>query len=427
MEKNNFDIKENEKFIFSVIPTKDIIIKSGEGCTLQDIEGNKYLDLGAGLWCSILGFSNKEFINTVIDQTKNIIHLGSGIYSKSIYEAAQQISSITPGNLNKVILLCTGSEATECALKISNVYTDKFEIVGMERGYFGITFAAQSASGFGSLYGMEFPRMVGSHKILAPYCYRCPVSQEYPDCSFLCLEVSKKLIDANTSGKIAAFIFEPILAAGGVIIPPKGYFKRLKEIADEYNALLIVDEVSTGIGRTGKWFGIEHYDIIPDILFMSKTLGGGIPVAAVVTSPQIEMGCQRKSMIHVQSHMFDPLPASAAQIVIKQVKEKKLVENSKQMGEYTLSRLMELKEIYDIIGDVRGKGLMIGIEIVDPKTNKINPKLGKKIEYELQKHGIIVSFSTFTSVFRVFPPLIIEKEEIDYAIDKLHIILHKIS
>ena len=411
--------------IFSAIPSKEINIESGEDCYLYDTNNNKYLDLGAGIWCSILGHSNSNLVNAIINQGKKLIHLGSGFYSKSVYEATEQICSIMPKNLEKVILLCTGSEATECALKIANVYTDKYEIIGMERGYYGITFGAQSASGFGSLYGMTFPRMVGSHKILAPYCYRCPVKQEYPDCSFFCLDVSKKLIDSNTSGKVAAFIFEPILAAGGIIIPPRGYFKRLREVAEEYDALLIDDEVSTGIGRTGKWFGIQHYDIVPDILYISKTLGGGFPIAAVITTPEIELKCQEKHMIHVQSHMFDPLPAASANAVIKEVKAKNLIENSKKMGVYFLNKLEDLKEKYEIIGDVRGKGLMLGIEIINPKTNKPNPDLGQKMEQELMKKKLITSFSSFASVFRLFPPLIIKKEEIDNAIEIFNEVFHK--
>lgn len=425
MRETKEEQKEKNQNIFSVIPSKDIIIDSGNDCYLYDINKNKYLDLGAGIWCSILGHSNVNLINSITNQAKELIHLGSGFYSKSVYDAIDQICSITPKNLNKVILLCTGSEATECTLKIANVYTDKFEIIGMERGYYGITFGAQSVSGFGPLYGMNFPRMVNSHKILAPYCYRCPVKEKYPGCSFLCLDVSKKLIDSNTSGKIAAFIFEPILAAGGVIIPPKGYFKRLKEIADEYGALLIDDEVSTGIGRTGEWFGIQHYDVIPDILYISKILGGGFPIAAVITTPEIELECQKKHMIHVQSHMFDPLPAASAQAVINEVKEKSLIENSKKLGNYFLKKLQELKEKYEIVGDVRGKGLMLGIEIINPKTNLPNPQLGIELEDSLMKHGLIISFSSFTSVFRIMPPLIIEREEIDKAVEILKIVFDK--
>ncbi|MFX1255087.1 MAG: aspartate aminotransferase family protein [Promethearchaeota archaeon] len=414
-------IEEHKPYIFS--PTsKGVVIDSGEGCFLRDVDGHKYLDLAAGVWCSILGHSNKDLNDAIIHQTKKIIHLGYGFWSTSVFEAIKQIVSITPKNLSKVLLLCTGSEATEFALKIAKIYTDKFEVVGIERGYYGATQAALSVSD----RRMAFPRTPGSHKILAPYCYRCPVKQEYPGCDFLCLEVSQKLIESNTTGKIAAFIFEPVFGST-IIVPPKDYFKRLKELADEYDALLIDDEVTTGIGRTGEWFGFQHYGIEPDILFMSKTLGAGFPVAAVVTTPEIEEECQKKKMVHVQSHMFDPLPPAAAEIVIKTVKEEKLLERSKKQGTYFLKRLNELKENYEVIGDVRGKGLMIGIELVDPKTKSLNLELGVKIESDLLKKGIIMPFSSLTSVFRLYPPLIIETQEIDQAIEKFDETLRKNS
>lgn len=420
-------IKESEEFIFSAIASKDMVIDYGKGCYLWDVKGNQYLDLDAGLYCSILGHSNEEFNKAIIEQTRKVVHLGSNFLSLSVLEAVRQIATITPDELKKVILLCTGSEAAECALKIAKVSTGKYEIVGMERGYYGITQDAQSASGFGAYYGMSTPRAPGSHKILAPYCFRCPVRETYPQCDFLCLEVSKKLLDSNTTGNVAAFIFEPILGSGGIIVPPEGYFKRLKELADEYNALLIDDEVTTGIGRTGEWFGIQHYGIVPDILFASKTLGAGFPVAAVVTTPGIEKRCQSKKMIHVQSHMFDPLPAAAAEATISIVKKKRLVEHSKREGRYFLKRLEELKEEYDLIGDVRGKGLMIGVEIVNPTSGKPDPEVGVKLEMELLKKGLIVSFSSLTSVFRILPSLIIERQEIDYAMQVLEDSLRKVK
>lgn len=406
---------------------RNIVIDSGKGSFLRDTDGKEYLDLGSGLWCAILGHSNKEFNKALKDQIEKIIHLGGGFWSTSVFEAAEQITSVTPENLNKVTLMCTGSEAGEFAIKLAKVYTGKYEIVGMERGYYGITHGTLSASGFGPAHGMTSPRMVGSQKILAPYCFRCPVSQEYPSCDFLCLEVSKKLLDSNTTGNIAAFIFEPILGSGGIIVPPEDYFKRLKQLASEYEAILIDDEVTTGIGRTGEWFGIQHYGVVPDVLFLSKTLGGGFPVAAVVTTSQIDTELSRKQLTHSQSHLFDPLPAAAAAAVIRIVKKECLVERSRREGAHFLKRLNELKEKHDLIGDVRGKGLMLGIEIVNPADKTLNVKAGLKLEIELLKRHVVTSFSTLASVLRIFPPLTIRREEIDHALEVLDDSLGKIT
>ena len=420
-----------ERFVLSTISSKarmhGVIIESAKGSFLRDTEGKRYLDLGSGLWCAILGHSNPEFNKALTEQIEKIIHLGGGFWSTSVLEAAEQIASVTPENLNKVALLCTGSEAGEFAIKMAKVLTGKYEIVGMERGYYGITHGTLSASGQGTIHGMTSPRMTGCHKILTPYCYRCPVREEYPGCDFLCLEVSKQLLDSNSTGNIAGFIFEPILVSGGVIVPPEGYFKRLKQLANEYHAVLIDDEVTTGIGRTGEWFGIQPYDVVPDVLFTSKTLGGGFPVAAVVTAAEIDVQLSEKHLSHSQSHLFDPLPAAAASVVIKIVKKERLVERSKKEGDYFLKRLNELKEKHELVGDVRGKGLMLGIEMINSKNKSPNLEAGSRLETELFKRGVVASFSTYASVLRILPPLTIEREEIDHAVDALDDSLRKVA
>lgn len=423
--------KRAERFVLSTIGSKarmhGVIIDSGKGSYLRDTEGKEYLDLGSGLWCAILGHSNSEFNEALTEQIERIIHIGGGFWSTSVLEAVEQIASVTPENLKKVVLLCTGSEAAEFAIKMAKVLTGKHEIVGMERGYYGITHGALSASGQGTTHGMTSPRMIGSHKLLAPYCYRCPVHKEHPGCDFLCLEVSKKLVDSNSTGNIAGFIFEPALVSGGVIIPPEGYFERLKQLANEYQAVLIDDEVTTGIGRTGSWFGIQPYDVVPDILFASKTLGAGFPVAAVVTTSEIDTQLSRKHLTHSQSHLFDPLPAAAASAVVKIVKKLRLVERSKREGDYFLKRLNELKEKHELVGDVRGKGLMLGIETVNPTDKSPNVKAGIRLEMELFRRGVIASFSAYASVLRILPPLTIERGEIDHAVDVLEDALRRVA
>jgi 2,2-dialkylglycine decarboxylase (pyruvate) len=429
--ENDEIMEKAKRFVMSSPSSRarmhDVIITSGKGSYLFDKKGRKYLDLGSGLWCAILGHSNSEFNEALIDQIGKIIHTGGSFWSPSVLDAAEQIACVTSDNLNKVTLLCTGSEATELALRMAKVLTGKHEIVGMERGYYGITHGALSASGQGTIHGMTSPRMVGSHKILAPYCYRCPVHEEYPACGFLCLEVSTKLIDCNTTGNISAFIFEPILVSGGVIIPPEGYFKRLEQLAAGYGAILIDDEVTTGIGRTGEWFGIQSYGVAPDIMFASKTLGGGFPVAAVITTTEIDRGLLERHLTHSQSHLFDPLPAAAAAAVIKIARKLHLVEHSRREGDYFLKRLNELKEKHALIGDVRGRGLLLGIEIADPTKKTPNVKDGSRLEMELFKSGVITSFSTFSSVLRILPPLIIEREEIDFAVETIDDSLRKVS
>jgi 2,2-dialkylglycine decarboxylase (pyruvate) len=247
--------------------------------------------------------------------------------------------------------------------------TGRFEIVGLTRSWHGLQadVASLNLAGGHAGYG---PMMPGTLTLPAPYAYRCPIRHCNDTCDCSCLEAGFEVIDQQSVGSLSAVISEPVLSPGGVIVPPPDYFHRLHTLCDARDMLLIIDEAQTGFGRLGSMFGFEVYGIIPDILSVSKTLGGGIPIAATLMTSAIEAGCYHKGFMHVTSHVSDPLPAAAGLVVIAVIEEERLVERAQQRGAYLLARLQDLQQRYEHIGDVRGKGLLVGMELVEDRVKK---------------------------------------------------------
>jgi 2,2-dialkylglycine decarboxylase (pyruvate) len=301
------------------------------------------------------------------------------------------------------------------------MYTGRFEIVGLTRSWHGLQAGVASlnlAAGHAG-YG---PMMPGTLTLPAPYAYRCPIRHCNGNCDCSCLEAGFDLIDQESVGSLCAVIAEPILSAGGIIVPPPDYFQRLRKLCDERGMLLILDEAQTGFGRLGTMFGFELYGIVPDILSVSKTLGGGIPIAATFTSSAIESDCYDKGFMHVTSHVSDPLPAAAGLAVINVIEEEGLVEQAEQRGNYLMTGLIELQKRHEQIGDVRGKGLLVGIELVEDRTTKKPADaLGVAVGDECLRRGlsmnIVRSTGGMLNCFRMAPPLSITESEIDTAIE----------
>jgi 4-aminobutyrate aminotransferase-like enzyme len=268
--------------------------------------------------------------------------------------------------------------------------------------------ATASATSYGQ---GAFPTVPESYYILTPECFRCPVEAKYPDCNILCLKVSKEFL-SGARQKIAAIIFEPILSAGGMIFPPPDYFKGLKNLADEFEALLIADEAQT-FGRTGKWFGVEHYGIVPDILVTSKGVGGGFPTSCVITTDAIADEVTGK-LSHFSSHQSDPVAAAAAVAVIDVIKREGLIEKTVEKGEYLLQGLREVSERCPHIANIRGKGLMVGFDIFeDPIAKSPSEALGYAFRHACRQKGVHVECVRNGMTFRILPPLTITYEQID--------------
>jgi 2,2-dialkylglycine decarboxylase (pyruvate) len=393
-------------------PRSDLRPVRGEGCWLWDEAGKRYLDLLAGTWCNVLGHGNPRFTRTIQAQIEKLIHTGSGVVTQEIQAAAECLSTVLPAHLDRVTFLNTGSEAVELAIKIARIAAGRMEVVGFQYGYYGATnqALALSEAGRGAPY---LPEAGSIPPIPAPACYRCRVGETYPGCRFRCLQEWQ----ANVEGiahEVAAIIFEPVLAAGGVIVPPPGYLRALAELARSWGCLLIAEEVTTGVGRTGCWFAFQHDCLSPDVLVLGKALGNGLPVAAVVTTAQVEEACAGR-LRHVQSHQNDPFSGAVATVVIDIIRQEGLVERAREMGAYLLQVLRHLQSGYPGISDVRGLGLMAALELKGEEADE----RGIRIQSWLRDAGIILDFQPYTATFRFFPPYLISRDQLDHALQIL--------
>ncbi len=385
----------------------------GEGCWLWDEAGKRYLDLLAGTWCNVLGHGHPRFTRAIRTQIEKLIHTGSGVVTQEIQAASECLRTVLPAHLDRVTFLNTGSEAVELAIKIARIAAGRIEVVGFQYGYYGATNQTLALSEA----GRGVPCLPGASRIPpipAPTCFRCPVGESYPGCHFRCLREWRTNVE-GMAPEAAAIIFEPVLAAGGVIVPPPGYLKTLAELARSWSCLVIAEEVTTGIGRTGCWFAFQHDGLSPNILVLGKALGNGLPVAAVVTTAQVEEACAGR-LRHVQSHQNDPFSGAVATVVIDIIRQEGLVERARETGAYLLQGLRRLQSAHSEIGDVRGLGLMAALELKGEEARE----RGIRIQRWLRDEGIIVDFQPHTATFRFFPPYVISRDQLDYALELLN-------
>lgn len=396
-------------------------VARASGAWIETTDGQRILDFTSGQICSTIGHNHPQILAAVQQALDDVIHLNSWMLSEPVLALAERLVGLVPPSLNRVILVNTGGEANEVALRLAKMHTGRFEIVGLTRSWHGLQAGVASLNLAGGHAGYG-PLVPGSLTLPAPYAYRCPIRHCNGTCDCSCLEAGFDVIDQQSVGSLCAVIAEPVLSAGGIIVPPPDYFERLRKLCEERGMLLILDEAQTGFGRLGTMFGFELYEVEPDILSVSKTLGGGVPLAATLTSSEIEADCYNKGFMHVTSHVSDPLPAAVGLAVINVIEEEGLVEQARQRGEYLLVRLQELQQRHEQIGDVRGKGLLVGIELVeDRNTKKPADMLGVAVGDECLRRGlsmnIVRSTGGMLNCFRMAPPLSITEQEIDIAIE----------
>jgi 2,2-dialkylglycine decarboxylase (pyruvate) len=398
------------------------VVSGASGAWVETADGRRVLDFTSGQICSTLGHNHPRIAAAIRQALDEVVHLNSWMLSEPVLALAERLVSLVPAPLDKVILLNTGSEANEVALKLAKMHTGRFELVGLTRSFHGLL------GGIGSInYSMAHagygPLLPGAHALPAPYAYRCPVRHCNGACDCTCLEAGFDLVDQQSVGSLCALVAEPVLSAGGIIVPPDGYFRRVRELCDARGMLLVLDEAQTGFGRLGTMFGFEHDGVVPDLLAVSKTLGGGVPLAATITSAAIEEDCVAKGFLHVTSHVSDPLPAAAGLAVLAVIEEERLVERAREQGEYLLARLHELQAAHEQIGDVRGRGLLAGLELVeDRESRRPADALGAAVTAECLRRGLsmnIVRAGTSANCFRMAPPLTITEDEIDLAVEIL--------
>ena len=354
------------------------------------------------------------------EHAANLDHLFSGMLSRPVVDLATKLAEVAPAGLERSLLLSTGAEANEAALKLAKLYTGKYEVVGFAQSWHGMTGAAASATYCAGRKGYG-PASVGSFAIPAPNPYR-PRFGGAEDWQAE-LDYAFDLIDRQSSGNLAAFIAEPILSSGGLIDLPVGYLRALQAKCRERGMLLILDEAQTGVGRTGMMFACERDGVAPDILTLSKTLGAGIPLSAVMTTAEIEERCHERGFLFYTTHVSDPLPAAVGLKVLEIVERDGLVERARVAGARLETGLRALQREFDCIGDVRGRGLLLGVEIVRSQAGKeAAPELGAAITRACMAHGLsmnIVQLPLMGGVFRIAPPLTVSDEEIDLGLSLL--------
>lgn len=396
-----------------------LVIESGRGCIVKDVDGNEYIDFNSGLVCLNVGHNHPKVVVAIKNQADLFLHYSNtDFYYKQVVDVAEKLSQITPGNFEKKVYFGnSGAESVEAAVKLAKWHTRKQLFLGFISAFHGRTIGALSFTASKPYQRRYFfPLMPGVTHVPYPYCYRCPFKLTYPDCHYWCVDfidehVLQKYIPPE---EVAGILVESIQGEGGYVVPPPEYFQRLKKLADKYGILLIDDEVQSGMGRTGKWFAIEHWGIEPDILCTAKALASGLPLGATVARAKI-MDWTAGS--HASTFGGNPLSCAAANAVIGVIKEESLLDNANKQGAHILKRLGEFKEQSEIVGDVRGKGLMIGMEIVEDKeSKKPAPKKVSEIMMRSWKRGINV-ISCGASTIRIAPPLIITRELVDSALD----------
>jgi 2,2-dialkylglycine decarboxylase (pyruvate) len=403
--------------ILPVMPFLDNVVVRSEGSYLIDREGKRILDLAAGQFCTILGHNHPRFIERLVAELRNNLHTGSQYLTERVFEAAQAILGIVPPGLDKVTLLSTGSEANEFALRIAKAFTGRTGVIGIDRGYYGISLATRSLSAISDGHVDLSPKIPGSFHVMAPNCARCPLGLTYPQCAVRCLDVSMRAIGSNVEN-VAAIIVETVVSAGGMIFPHAEFFERLRKLADDIGALLIVDEAQTGFGRCGAWFDCENLGIRPDILVFSKTSGNGYPSSGVVVPARIVEKLLDQGFHHLSSHQNDPVTAAAILAVIEIIRSENLLERARENGAYFLERLRELEARHPRVWGVRGRGLMIAFELVIDRES-LQPDVENLTPFVLgcQARGVHVTYSYYEGAIRIIPGLNLSREEIDIAID----------
>ena len=396
-----------------------LIIERAQGSFVHDADGRAILDFTSGQMSALLGHGHPEIAAVVADHAQRLDHLFSGMLSRPVVDLATRLAGVTPPGLDRAMLLSTGAEANEAALKMAKLHTGKFEVVSFAQSWHGMTGGAASATYSAGRKGYG-PAAVGSFAIPAPTPYRPRFERDGRFDWQAELDYAFDLVDRQSSGNLAAFIAEPILSSGGLIDLPLGYLAALKTKCAERGMLLILDEAQTGVGRTGTMFAFERDGVVPDILVLSKTLGAGLPLSAVLTSEAIEENCHARGFLFYTTHVSDPLPAAVGLKVLDIVARDKLVERARVAGKRLEDGLRALQREFDCIGDVRGRGLLLGVEIVKDRTGKeAAPDLGWAISRECMKLGLsmnIVQLPAMGGVFRIAPPLTVSDAEIDLGL-----------
>ena len=404
------------------------IFVRGSGSEVEDINGKKYLDFNSGQMCAAPRPQPSSTITAAIKQAcDTLIHAHSSHFNVPEIELAERLGKLMPEPLKKSMFLQSGADANEAAINIARKFTRGFEVASPHVGFHGMsdTTRALTFAGWHAGYG---PLAPGTMAMVAPYCYRCPLRQTFPDCEYACLDTSFELIDAQTTSRPAAVLTEPLFSAGGVIEPPSGWLAELKQRCEARGMLLILDEEQTGLGKLGDMFAFEAEGVVPDIVTLAKHFGGGVCISAVITSAEIEERVTADEFIVTHSHSNDPLACAAGIASLDVVEQDRVPEKARKLGGYLKAKLQGLADRFELIGDVRGRGLLQGIELVHSReTKEPATDAGPRIAAHALREGLIFSVRREGSVLRFVPPATTSEAQIDHAMEILADALEEVS
>lgn len=398
--------------------TSPIVLERGDGLRIWDVEGSEYLDFHSGQVCAGIGHANPEFAEALSKQLRTLVQTGSIFTVPAEIEVARLLAEIAGPPFTKAVFACSGSEAVEAALRMAKFATGKFELITILGSYHGMTagsYFASSNPGFRTgAYGAGMPGVV---QIPMPNEYRCEFNCN-GSCTLACARQARKMIEGSTSGRPAALICEFIFSSAGVIVPPNQWLEEMRRICDEFGMLFIADEAQTGLGRTGEWFGFNHSTIKPDIIIVSKTLGGGIPLSAVIVSDAVAETLENNGFSYSSSHSGDPFLAAAGVATINIMQSHNLLQNIREMGAYLLSGLKGLRDRFEIVGSVRGRGLKIGMEFVEDKSSKQpSQRATRDFTIRCRDKGLILGNNPERgNVVRILPGFAITRAQVDQAL-----------
>lgn len=398
----------------------DIVVTKASGARIYDEQGRAIIDFSSGQMCATLGHNHPAMVAAIERACGESIHLDSTKLSPAVIELAESLCALLPPSLQKVQFLSTGGESNEAALRLAKLATGRFEVAAYSNSWHGTTGGAASSTYNAGRKGYG-PPMPGTFMLPAPNAFRCPIRHCREQCDKTCLDVGFAQFDSWSVGAGAAVIAEPVQSAGGMVVPPDGYFTRLKELCRERGMLLIFDEAQTGLGRIGANFAFEVEGVVPDILTLSKTLGAGVPLSAVVTSDAIAEDTHRKNFSFYTSHSNDPLPARVGQAVIGILVSEHLADVAREKGQRMRRGLEQLKQRYEMVGDVRGRGMLLGVELVEDRhSRKPALELVRRATARALELGLNVNKAGGDyAVWRIAPPITIDNADIDHGLDVL--------
>lgn len=400
------------------------ILASGNGSTVVDIEGKEYLDFQSGQMGAAIGHRHPKVMASIRKSTETFVHASNIMLNVPRLQLHERLGKLLDAPLQRTLFLVTGSDTIEASVDLARKATGGLDILGMHDGLHGSTSYVSRSLSFAWKRQKHASIAPGTSAILTPHCYRCPVAAKYPKCDFLCLKASLELADANFTARPAAVITEPLVSAGGVIEPPPGYLKALRKACDERGMLLIYDEAQTGLGKTGKMFAYQHQGVVPDIMALSKHFGGGVPVSAVCTSDKVAQRALANGYFATRSHATDPLPCAAGVVSLDVIEEEDLPGRAAKIETRMKTAFAEMATRYDIIGDIRGRGVLLGMELVsDHDTKAPANKEAAEIDRLCLQSGLIIQIRGTgpgrKNVFRFVPPMTTTDAEIDRGLSIL--------